>query len=151
MKKLNIVMVATVFVALFSSCAPTQLVLKSASFEEKTAKELDPEQVQFRTMPMVVDLQVDENKIVFTKTYMNAYAKGRNIDNVRAMALYDAAKQYNADVIALPVYSITSDNDIDYTIEITGYPAHYKNFRNLTEEDKKLLGDYDTLIINEQK
>ncbi len=124
--------------------------------------------MEFYTAPLIVSLDISDQKITFTKTYTDVWnppvvsstsratanaeadKKSRDSDNefraaidmLKANALYDASMQNGVDVIALPAYSITSENGRDYTITITGYPARYRNFRELTPVDREFLEGY---------
>ncbi len=84
-------------------------------------------------VPVLVDLDVSEVKVTGTATGMRS-----KLDRVKNMALSEALRSSQADVIVDPVYvSEVVGNKV--TVTVTGYPAVYKNFRAATEGDVPLL------------
>ncbi len=85
-------------------------------------------------------IQADSARAEMERKSEKAFREAINM--LKANALYDASLQNGVDVIAVPSYSITSENGRDYTITVTGYPARYRNFRELTPADRELLEGY---------
>ncbi len=167
MRKFYFLMSITAFLALSPTICNAQET-KGAAFREFTGKEVETKPVEFYTAPMIVNLDISDQKITFTKTYNDVWnppivsqssrtaasseaAKTvqkseksfrEAIEILKANALYDASMQHGVDVIAVPTYSITSENGRDYTITVTGYPARYRNFRELTPADRELIDGY---------
>lgn len=82
----------------------------------------------------VTDLEVDDKKVYGSYTETNITE-----DYAKNMAVYDALKKSNADVLVEPSYTIEiSDNTT--TANVQGFPGNYKNFRRPTTEDSLLLG-----------
>ena len=67
----------------------------------------------------------------------------RNIEELKAQALFQFAEQSNADVIVAPSFSVETDSSkgrvVEVSIKVKGFPARYTNFRNLKPEDSILV------------
>jgi len=103
--------------------------------------------------PVIVDLEVSETKVTG-----NAMLKGLLIDAVKQNAVTDALRKSGADVLVEPRFEIKYSRG--YTsIAVIGFPATYKNFRSIKEEDIKLLNVgitqkaevYETLNVQQKK
>lgn len=84
--------------------------------------------------PVIVDLDVKQTKVT-------AIAKGKlgsNIEALKAEAVSVAVKNAQADVLVEPTYTIVSDRGVS-TVTVSGFPATYKNFRDITAEDVPLI------------
>ena len=66
----------------------------------------------------------------------------------KEVVVANAAKANNADVIVAPTINITTDVNKNLVIVVTGYPATYKNFRNVTDADKWII---DNAIATQEK
>jgi len=84
--------------------------------------------------PVIVDLEVNENKVTGT-----AIAKSSvSLSTVKQAAVTDALKKSNADVLVEPSFETITEKRRT-TATVTGYPANYKNFRSVEEKDLPLL------------
>lgn len=83
--------------------------------------------------PVLADLEVRDTKVTGTATG-NSSAPG----TVKNMALADAIKKANADVLVEPAFDMQSKGG-KTTATVTGWPANYKNFRNVTQADLPVL------------
>lgn len=110
---------------LFASCSV---------YKTTTTKTMDVSGGGIIQTPVIVDLDVKPNKVSGTATGK----KEVPIENVRQSAIADAVKSANADVLVEPRFetTITSSNK---TIVVSGYPANYKNFRQMTNADTTLI------------
>lgn len=82
----------------------------------------------------VADLVVEETKVTGTSD-----EKDISEDNAKNLAVYDAIKKVNADVLVEPSYEIEkSDHRISVTVQ--GFPGFYKHFRRPSSEDSLVLG-----------
>lgn len=84
--------------------------------------------------PVVVDLDVKETKVT-------GFAEGKaklGMETIKQDALVNALEQNNADVLVEPVYK-TQRKFRKITVNVSGYPANYKNFRPLKESDLTIL------------
>lgn len=80
--------------------------------------------------PVVADLEVGEARVKGTAT-----AKGSTpISEVKELAVLDAVTKANVDVLVEPRYDITKSFR-KVTVDVSGYPAKYKNFRPMEAQD----------------
>jgi DNA/RNA endonuclease YhcR with UshA esterase domain len=84
--------------------------------------------------PVIVDMEVKEEKVFGTSN-----GKGKQItDDLKNQAIADAVKKSNADVLIEPRFE-TDIKGRRITVTVTGFPANYKNFRPIKQEDVELL------------
>jgi hypothetical protein len=121
--KTKIVLVLLI-ASLFSSCVMQKMT---------TSKTMDIYGAGVIQKPVIVDLEVKE-----TKTTGTATAPTGQIEIIKAMAVNDALKTSNADVLVEPKFEMQVQGGRT-TVTVTGWPATYKNFRAIKEEDIKLL------------
>ena len=84
--------------------------------------------------PVLVDLDVKENKITGTSTQSG----NKSIEIIKQDAVANALKNANADVLVEPKFE-TETHQGKVTATVTGFPATYKNFRQIKSEDIPLL------------
>lgn len=84
--------------------------------------------------PVIVDLDVKQTKVTATVTGK----MGSNIEVLKAEAVSTAVKNALADVLVEPTYTIVSNRGTS-TVTVSGFPATYKNFRDITLEDVPLI------------
>jgi len=106
-----------------SSCIPIY------NSRTKTAATREIENSTIVHRPVVADLDVKDKKV----TGNAGYSK-QTLDYVKNMAIADALKNADADVLIEPQFDIETTNEI-IKVEVKGYPATYKNFRNLEAKD----------------
>lgn len=111
---------------LLASCS----VLKTNTATSKTLNIYSAGIVQ---KPLLVDLEVKEKKVTGT-----AVGLSTSFEIVKQNAVANALEKVNADVLVEPSYKTESSNG-KVTATVTGYPAVYKNFRPIKEEDFKLI------------
>ena len=87
------------------------------------------------TKPLLADLEVKEAKV--TATAKGTLTKD-GIDFVKNLAVANALKSTNGDILVEPKYDVETFGD-DITVTVTGFPANYKNFRQLRAEDSIFL------------
>ena len=113
--------------ALMTSC-----IIKKT--ETATTKTLDINGAAVIQKPTIVDLDVNGAKVSG-----RAVAKfGENIEDVKLLLVAEVLRKSNADVLVEPRYAFETVNN-ETTISVSGFPATYKNFRPLKEEDLKLI------------
>jgi hypothetical protein len=99
--------------------------------------------------PLVVDLDVKAQKVSG-----NASTSNSNLteEEVKRIALADALQKANADILVEPRYEVNIE-DGNMRVSVTGWPANYKNFRNVTNEDLPLLkiGSSQTIETSNSK
>jgi hypothetical protein len=110
--------------ALLDSCTPAVKATTSRT------REINGSILQ---VPVLVDLEVSPSKVTGTASFTN-----QPVDYVKGMAVADALKNSNSDVLVEPSYDVETSN---MTIKVTvkGYPATYKNFRTATKGDTTLV------------
>ncbi len=84
--------------------------------------------------PVIVELEVKQAKVTAT---VNGKL-GSNIETLKAEAVSVAVKNAQADVLVEPTYTIVSKGGTS-TVTVSGFPATYKNFRDITPEDVPLI------------
>ena len=99
--------------------------------------------------PIVADLNVQQTRITHKEVFANNIrqidvehprSEGSEISYIKNYTLTRAAKKYNADVIVAPTFEVsTSEDNKTVTVEVTGYPASYSNFRKATNADLDLI------------
>lgn len=100
----------------------------------KTAKTLPIYGAGVIQKPVIVELDVQQTKVSAT---VNGQS-GSSIENLKAEAVSMAIKNAAVDVLVEPSYTIIS-NSRTATVTVTGFPATYKNFRDITIEDVPLI------------
>jgi len=91
-------------------------------------------------LPVIADLDVSPTKITGTASGLNS-----TIQLLRVRAINNALSTNNADVLLEPRFSfIISRNRT--TVTVTGFPASYKNFRSITEQDSLLLKNTNQIL-----
>lgn len=142
--------------AMFTSCAvqapvppqPIVEVVKTTDYMESTARVLEPAQKMLLTT-LIADLKVSDTKVYYTET--EAFAKFKvtptlvkNIAELKKIAVSRAAKAHKADVlVGTTIDVITKDGHLEITV--SGYPAYYTKFRNVTEKEIALLKSAQSL------
>ena len=84
--------------------------------------------------PVIVDLEVSENKVTGTATATAA----KSLDAVKNLAVSDALKKAGADVLVEPQFETETRGGVT-TATVTGFPGIYKNFRAIQLDDVELL------------
>lgn len=84
--------------------------------------------------PVIVDLDVKQTKV----TASVKGKQGSKIEVLKAEAVSVAVKNAQADVLVEPTYTIVSNRGTS-TVTVSGFPATYKNFREITLEDVPLI------------
>ena len=85
--------------------------------------------------PIVADVKIENRKIEGTATVKNALYLGTAAEAAKNLAVIDAVKKGDADVIVQPIYKVVA-NSSTTTATVIGFAAKYKDFRPYTDEDK---------------
>lgn len=85
--------------------------------------------------PIVADVKIENRKIEGTATVKNALYLGTAAEAAKNLAVIDAVKKGDADVIVQPIYKVTA-NAQTTTATVIGFAAKYKDFRPYTDDDK---------------
>ncbi len=110
---------------LITSCSVTRTA---------TAKKLDIYGSGVMHIPVVADLEVQQQKVFATVVT----EEGVVSESAKQKAIAEAIEKANADILVEPSFK-TEINGSMVVITVTGYPATYKNFRNATQADVNLL------------
>jgi hypothetical protein len=96
--------------------------------------------------PILADLEVSPIKIVGTATA----AAGSSIDAVKQIAVSNALKTVRADVLVEPIFETLLEGK-RITATVAGFPATYKGFRPVKQEDIEILkvGNLNTAKVYE--
>lgn len=111
-------------------CLGLLLTFSSCKSYSKTTVTSDIQGPTVIQKPVIADLDVQPTRVIGTATGKGASA----IDELKQQALSDALMKSNADVLIEPRYEISSKFNRS-TVNVTGYPATYKNFRSMEAED----------------
>lgn len=124
--KFNLLIIALIFVLTATSC--------STALKRNTAKSMDIYGSGVIQKPVIVDLDVEDKKVTGTATA----ASGSSESAVKQLAVANALKEAKADVLVEPKFEVDIQGG-KITATVTGFPARYKNFRSIRQEDTELL------------
>jgi len=108
-----------------ASCAPVMTA--------STTKTLDIYGAGVVQKPVIADMDVKITKITGTAT-----GGAANLEALKAEAVTNALKEAKADVLIEPQYD-TQAKGMKATVTVTGYPATYTGFHQITKEEIPLL------------
>ncbi len=124
MKRLIFLLAIAVAVASCGSTTQTSLLKNSATFSKGAS--------QMVVTPMQADLQMVLNKKINYYLEVNESVRAGGLENVIATAVKEALDVYDADVLlGLETQALYNNGNIT-SINITGFPAKYVNFRPAT-------------------
>jgi hypothetical protein len=109
-----------------------------------TSKTLDIYGAGVLHLPVISDLDVASNKASHTMTLR----KVENMKAARNLAVSELLKIENADVLVEPSFE-TETSGSKTILTVKGWPAKYKNFRTITQDDIKLLNVNRNYQVNE--
>ena len=105
-----------------------------------TAKTYDINSTGVVHKTIVANLDISDKRVSGTASGMGIPSKTLK-DKAVALAL----EPLDADVLIEPIYTTTFSGG-DLTVTVTGYPAKYKDFRAITDDDLILFGIIDTTV-----
>lgn len=149
MDKRLLLMVALLLLVAGTAAAQTKKgnVEYTYGYDEATARSIDPVATA-HTTPIVADLTVSQKRITHKEVFSNNISSAdllhpeysAEINYLKSYTLTQAVKENNADVMLVPVFDIRTSEDMKtITVEVTGYPASYSNFRKATTADLDLI------------
>ncbi len=120
----------------FASCATTRTATS-------TAISVDTNVTQY---PTIVDLEVSNDQISkeVRWTYFQFLFNKINIKKNHSTIVYDMLKENNADILLEQRVQTTSVPFGARTVEISGYPAKFKDFRKPTQEEIDEISAFST-------
>lgn len=159
--------------------AQRTVTVETVDYMESSAREL-PMSHSIMTTPFVADLElipeagrlevrknergdtvsVVYKRIEYTETeafknYVVTTGLLTNIPTFKAIALANAAKRHNADIILGALITVETIQDADgvgkLKITVSGYPARYCNFRIATQDDLERIRTASHSFINDSE
>lgn len=131
----------TLLVAIFfASCTTTKI-----SYEEYLTRQAEPVMLNPYITPIVADLDVSQTKETVTETFENkldikSKFSNKEIEAWKEVTLAKMMREFNSDVIVAPTYNVSTSKDYkDIIVEISGFPAKYTNFRNISVADSAAM------------
>lgn len=129
-----------------SSCAVS-------SYVARDAQTLQISCASVRQMPVVAELAVSDIRATADTCYKSYFWNTREAAMKRNVASSLLAAS-NADVLVHPMTDVEKENlkfpYVSTKVKVSGYPAHYKNFRSATAEDFEVLDKADGKDVEEQ-
>ncbi len=139
MKKLFLVAVAAL---MLMGCATSENIM----YQESSGRNIEPTQNAV-IVPMVADLEmVTTEKIEYVETFEVDVTQQviSSIDAYKRVALVNATKKYKADTMVAALINVNTRSDGKaLIITVTGFPATYKNWRGMKQEDAWLLDSHN--------
>lgn len=92
-----------------------------------------------QTGDIIANLDVRTERITHTYVVESENKDFTKIDDLKSNAVYEALKKINGDVLVAPQYKINREickKSTTFTIEVSGYPAFYTNFRQMPIGEK---------------
>ncbi|MDD6001814.1 MAG: hypothetical protein PUC50_06445 [Bacteroidales bacterium] len=140
MKKLTTTLLVAV-TAILPSCQ----ILTTVTDTE--VRSLPTENTAIYVKPVYTDLTVENSRRTWKKDYTKDefLSFGNNIDAVKARLCWLATKNMNEaadpvyDAIVGAIYSYTINEHGDLHIELTGYPAMFKEFKTIGETEANMI------------
>lgn len=123
---------------LLIGCATSKPTKTTYSFSEYRAVQASQ---TVATAPLIADLVVSEKRVNYAErintviSEMSASEAKALADKEKETVIANAVKANKADVLVAPIIDIQTDANGYLVIEVTGYPASYKNFRNASKDD----------------
>lgn len=114
-------------VLLLTASCSTQM----ATYSAKTASL----PYSIKAVPMTSELKVSETKV----TAEVKDKKGMLKNTMEDWAVSEALKKVSADILLEPRYEYTYDNSRLVAVKVSGYPATFAKFRQMTSQDAETL------------
>lgn len=116
------------------SLAIAGALVSCATTKTGTAKTIDIVGSGVMYKPVIADLNIQQEKVSKTVTVSNI----ESLEVAKNQAVRELIKENKADLLVEPTYeSSTQNNRTELTVY--GWPATYKNFRQVEEKDLKFL------------
>ncbi len=104
---------------------------------------------KLESMVNVSDLEVSEVKVSGVCTGKDGKYLSKKVKEQNAVA--EALKKSGADILVEPQFTYTYDKKDRLTaVEVSGYPARYRNFRSVTKEDAEVINALRNPSTNQQ-
>lgn len=145
MKKVRLTIV--LFAALLLvSCVPSKLV-----YEEHMNRQSEPLMLNPYVTPTIADLEISDTKETIVASFDNNLTSNVNnnkkIEEWKNVTMTKMMKEFDSDVVVAPIFDINTSKDLrTITVELSGYPAKYTNFRNVQLADSASMRVYNVEI-----
>lgn len=104
---------------------------------------------KLESMVNVSDLEVSEVKVSGVCIGKDGKYLSKKVKEQNAVA--EALKKSGADILVEPQFTYTYDKKGRLTaVEVSGYPARYRNFRSVTKEDAEVINALRNPSTNQQ-
>lgn len=123
--KLTCILGSSVLLLLTTSCA---------SVKQNSVRTMDVASGGIVHNTLIVDLDVSETRVKGTAMG----SKKSEVDQIKKDAIAYAVESVSADVLVEPRFKVEVVN-ARITVNVTGYPATFKNFRPITPADLELM------------
>lgn len=122
------------------------LLTSCSVYKARTSKTMDINGMGIIHKPVLVDLNVNENKV----TVMVNGEKYMPLEIVKQNAVAKALSKESADVLIEPTFEIETYRK-RFNVTVTGWSATYKNFRAMEVSDTSMLqiGFQQKPVVNE--
>ena len=104
-------------------------------------------QPQLLFKPIVAEVEIDSTKGKIHDTWTLSLDElesrsvkgndGATIDNLKAYGIFKSSEKNNCDIIVTPLFDVTITSR-GATIDVIGFPGHFRNWTVATEADLKL-------------
>ncbi len=145
MKKLFLVAAAAL---MLMGCSAPKIM-----YQESSGRNIEPTQNAV-IVPMVADLEmVTTEQIEYVETFEVEVTQEvvGSIDAYKRVALVNATKKYKADTMVAALINVSTRSDGEaLIITVTGFPAKYKNWRGMKQEDAWLLDSHNNQLQSTQ-
>jgi hypothetical protein len=89
--------------------------------------------------PQIADLKIEERRVegsaeIRTQDYYSALDPGYALEACKMLALKNATKNGNCDLLVQPMYE-SEENALFIKVKVIGFAARYKNFRDISAAD----------------
>ena len=143
MKRLLLLVIS--FLLLAAHLSSAQTLESKINYKESSARTLEPNNYIFAA-PLIADIQIVGDRITYTeKAAFSDYIVDENIltyiSEFKKVALGRALQEYNADALVGTLFNVITNENGHIEISVSGYPAKYTNFRNVTTSELSLLRD----------
>lgn len=121
-------------------------------YKESSARTLEPNNYIFAA-PLIADIQIVGERITHTEiAAFSDYVVDENIltyiSEFKKVALGRALQKYNADALVGTLFNVITNESGHIEISVSGYPAKYTNFRNVTTSELSLLRE--AVLLNDR-
>lgn len=119
---------------IFTIIVATFMLASCSTVQTGTSKTMDIIGPGVIHKPVIVDLDIRPDKVSKTVTFTNM----ESLETAKNNVVRELLKEKNADVLVEPTFESTTTRGAT-ELTVYGWPANYKNFRQIEEKDIKLL------------